>query len=247
MPATSAIDKTSPIPVYHQLTLVLRKKILSGEWAEGRKIPKEEDLASEYGVSRVTIRQAMDTLEKEGLISRQKRVGTFVQKVPQPVIHDFSLPSVLCVKLGQRGINFDSDILDLKFVPRIPEINAILKLAYEQPLAYIRRLFFYNGAAIALNESWISRELVPDIVEKGLVNNHLSVTLAKRYALSPVNIHNTIEAVSPDMEAIQILKITSETPIMAVTSTSFLPYEVPLEYSHTLWRGDRLKFSFGMQ
>jgi DNA-binding GntR family transcriptional regulator len=240
------IDRSSPIPAYHQLTLILRKKILTGEWVEGGKIPKEEALASGYGVSRVTIRQAMDTLEKEGLINRQKHVGTFVQKVPQPVIHDFSLPSVLCVKLGQRGISFNSGILDLKFVPRIPEINTILKLPYEQPLAYIRRLFFYNKVAIALNESWISRELVPDIVEKGLIDNHLSVTLTKRYKLSPVNIRNTIEAVSPDVEVIQILKISSETPVMAVTSTSFLPYEVPLEYSHTLWRGDRIKFSFGM-
>jgi DNA-binding GntR family transcriptional regulator len=241
------IDKKSPIPVYHQLTLMLRKKIVTGEWAEGTKILKEEALASEYGVSRVTIRQAMDTLEKEGLISRQKHIGTFVRKVPQPVIHDFSLPSVLCAKLGRRGISFNSEILDLKIVPRIPEINAALKLTHEQSLAYIRRLFFYNNVAIALNESWISQELVPDIVEQGLIDNHLSVTLTKRYNLSPVNIQNTIEAVSLDVEAIQILQVSSETPIMAVTSISFLPYEVPLEYSYTLWRGDLVKFSFGIK
>ncbi|MDR0386553.1 MAG: GntR family transcriptional regulator [Treponema sp.] len=241
------INKKSPIPVYHQLTLILRKKIISGDWAEGAKIPKEESLASEYGVSRVTVRQALDTLEKENLISRKKRLGTFVQKVPQPVIHDFSLPSVLCAKLGQRGISFDSEILDLQFVAEIPEINTALKLTSGQSLAYIKRLFFYNNAAIALNESWISRELVPGIVEKGLIDNHLSVTLAKRYNLSPVNIQNTIEAISLGMETIPILGVSSETPIMAVTSISFLPYEVPLEYSHTLWRGDLVKFSFAMK
>jgi DNA-binding GntR family transcriptional regulator len=241
------IDKKSPIPVYHQLTLILRKKILKGEWTEGNKIPKEEALAVEYGVSRVTMRQAMYALEKEGLISRKKRIGTFVQKVPQPVIHDFSLPSVLCAKLGQRGISFDSKILDLKFIAGIPEINAALKLAYEQSLAYIKRLFFYNNAAIALNESWISQELVPGIVEKGLIDNHLSVTLANRHNLSPVNIQNTIEAISPDMDAIPFLAVSSETPVMAVTSISFLPYEVPLEYSYTLWRGDLVKFSFGIK
>ncbi|MDR2404477.1 MAG: GntR family transcriptional regulator [Spirochaetaceae bacterium] len=240
------IDKSSPIPVYHQITLILRKKILSGEWQEGIRLAREDALAEAYGVSRVTMRQALDILEKEGLISRQKRRGTFVQKVPQPVIHDFSLPSIICEKLGQRGISLNADILDLKFVPMIPAINTILKLKYEQSLAYIKRLFLYDRSPIALNESWISRELVPDIVEKGLIDNHLSLTLTKRYSLSPVHIQNTIEAVGLNMEEIRILGVSSETPFMAVTSISFLPYEVPLEYSHTLWRGDRVKFNFNM-
>jgi DNA-binding GntR family transcriptional regulator len=240
------IDKNSPIPAYHQITLVLRKKILTGEWAEGTKIPKEEVLASLYGISRVTTRRALDVLEKEGLVRRQKRRGTLVLKVPQPVIHDFSLPSVLCAKLGQRGISLNAGTLELKSVPQIPFINTILKLKYEQPLVYIKRLFLYDKTVIALNESWISQELVPDIVEKGLIDNHLSLTLTKRYNLSPVHIQNTIEAVSLNADAIQILGVSAETPIMAITSTSFLPYDVPLEYSQTLWRSDRVRFSFGL-
>jgi DNA-binding GntR family transcriptional regulator len=240
------IDKSSPIPAYHQLTLLLRTKIQSGEWAEGNKIPKEEDLAALYRVSRVTVRQALEHLEIEGLINRLKRKGTFVRKIPQPIIHDFSLPSILCTKLGQNGISLDAAVLELKRIPQMPVISSVLRLKGEQPLVYIKRLFLLDSLPIALNESWISDEMVPDIVEKGLINNHLSITLIRRYNLSSVIIQNTIEAVSLKTQEIQALKIKFETPIIAVTSISFLPYEVPLEYSRTLWRGDRVKFSFSI-
>jgi len=108
------VNKDSPIPIYYQLTILLRSKILNGELAEGSRLGKEEDLAALYQVSRVTVRQALETLEKEGLISRLKRSGTFVKNLPQPIIHDFSLPSILCRKLGQHGISLDAEVLELQ-------------------------------------------------------------------------------------------------------------------------------------
>jgi len=125
-------------------------------------------------------------------------------------------------------------------------IRAALQLKREQPLVHIKRLFLYAAMPIALNESWIPDELVPNIVEEGLMGNHLSVTLIKRYKLSPVRIQNTIEAVNLNAQEIKTLNVNFETPIISVTSVSSLPYDVPLEYSRTLWRGDRVKFSFAI-
>jgi DNA-binding GntR family transcriptional regulator len=238
------IDKSSPIPAYYQLTLLLRTKILSGEWNEGTKIPKEDELASLYKVSRVTVRQALKSLEKEGMISRIKRSGTIVRKIPGSIIHDFSLPSILCAKLGQRGVSLNAEILEMAVIPRIQAINTALKLKSDQRLAHIKRLFLYDTMAIAINESWISEELVPDMAEKGLINNHLSTTLTQRYNLSPERIQNTIQAVNLSAGEIETLQVSYETPVMQVTSISFLPYDVPLEYSQTSWRSDLVKFSF---
>lgn len=243
---TSAIDKQSPIPVYHQLTTVLRERILDLDWPQGSKLPTENELAEGYGVSRVTVRQALNTLENEGLIKRIRGSGAYVQKVHKPVVHDFSLPSTLCAKLGQRGISLQASILDLEELAPIPSINSTLKLASTQPLTYIRRLFRHDETIIALNESWISAELVPEIREKGLINDHLSVTLSSRYNLSPISIQNTIEAVRLSAQDMQAMQVDYDAPMISVTSVSYLPYNVPLEYSRTLWRGDQVKFSFDM-
>jgi GntR family transcriptional regulator len=69
---------TDEVPLYYQLAGILREKILSAQFAVGERIPTEAELVREYGVSRITVRQALSALEKEGLIRREAGRGTFV-------------------------------------------------------------------------------------------------------------------------------------------------------------------------
>lgn len=240
------VDKASPIPAYHQIFTDLNDRILANEWPPDDKLPTEKELGEHYSASRVTVRQALGALEQVGLIKKVKGSGSIVQKREESIIHDFSLPSTLCAKLGQRGINLDADILELRICPPIARINALLKLGAEEELVHIRRIFLHSARPIALNDSWIHAELVPGIVENGLIDGHLSTTLAQRYDLIPSRIENILEAVRPSTSEISLLDIPFDTPLIAVTSTSYLPYSVPLEYSRTLWLADRVKFHFDM-
>src|SRR5262245_432464 len=76
LPAT---DRGSGVPLYLQLATAVRQRIHCGNLPPGTKIPSLGDLQTEFGVARVTVRQAMDRLEREGLISRHKGKGTFVK------------------------------------------------------------------------------------------------------------------------------------------------------------------------
>src|SRR5882672_8088944 len=69
---------TKKIPLYYQLENILREKIMSGVFAPGSKLPTEIELIRLYGVGRITVRQALAALTKEGLIERKRRRGTFV-------------------------------------------------------------------------------------------------------------------------------------------------------------------------
>ena len=73
-----AIDRRSPIPFYFQLTELLRREIEVGRWAVGERLPSEPAICEQFGVSRTTVRQALGSLEAEGLIRRDKGRGTFV-------------------------------------------------------------------------------------------------------------------------------------------------------------------------
>jgi GntR family transcriptional regulator len=70
--------RLSAVPLYIQVAAELRRRIESGHWASGQKISTIEDLQEEFGVARVTIRQAVELLEKDGLVRRQQGRGTFV-------------------------------------------------------------------------------------------------------------------------------------------------------------------------
>ena len=69
----------SSVSRYLQLASLFREKINSGQWKVDQQIPTVEDLASEYGVARATIRQALDQLGRDGLIERFRAKGTFVR------------------------------------------------------------------------------------------------------------------------------------------------------------------------
>jgi GntR family transcriptional regulator len=70
--------RLSAVPLYIQVAAELRRRIESGRWASGQKISTIEDLQKEFGVARVTVRQAVELLEKDGLVRRQQGRGTFV-------------------------------------------------------------------------------------------------------------------------------------------------------------------------
>jgi GntR family transcriptional regulator len=78
--------KSGPIPLYYQLETVFRNKIASGEWSVGSKIPNELELSKNYGVSVMTIKQALATLVTEGIISRKRGSGTFVHNISRRTI-----------------------------------------------------------------------------------------------------------------------------------------------------------------
>jgi len=72
----------SPIPRYLQLADLMRQRIARGTWEQGQKVPSLEELVAEFGVARVTVRQAIDVLTREGLVSPQQGRGTFVTGLP---------------------------------------------------------------------------------------------------------------------------------------------------------------------
>lgn len=75
---TYKINRDLPIPAYYQITMALRQRIVQGEWRAGDKLPPEIQLSEDYNVSRMTLRQAMAELTKDGLLKRKRGSGTFV-------------------------------------------------------------------------------------------------------------------------------------------------------------------------
>lgn len=242
----SSINKESPIPIYHQIAVDLRSRIAAREWELHDKLPSEMALSDHYAVSRITLRQALAELEQEGLITKQRGKGIFVSASPAPIIHDFSLPSALQAKLGQKGINLEANVLLIEESRPVASINQMLGLGPDEKLVFIKRTFLVEGKPIGLNRSWLPLKLVPDIVKKGLIDGHLSITLTKRYKLTPTKIENSIEAVRPAGEDLKIFNVPYDSPTILITSVSYLADQTPCEYSTTIWLSDSVKFRYSL-
>ncbi|MBS4208897.1 GntR family transcriptional regulator [Bacillus sp. FJAT-50079] len=241
------IDKDSPIPIYYQVASSIRDRITNNEWEVNEKIPSEAQLTKEYEISRVTLRKSLDVLHSEGIIKREQGKGVFVEKNPQPMLHDFSLPSTLGNRLQESGVNVTPLIISSHISEPIPYINKILEIGEEEPLAYIKRIFIFNNKPIGLNRSWLANSKVPGITENRLIDNRLSLTLANVYHLKAKSIENSIQAIIPDASDMKTLNINYLSPATLVKSTSYLADKTPLEYSTTIWLGDRVKFNLNIK
>jgi DNA-binding GntR family transcriptional regulator len=242
------ITRDSPVPVYYQIALHLRSRILGLEWTSGERIPPEETLATEYGVSRVTMRQALAELVKDGLLARHQGRGTFVKQVPQPFVHNFNVPILFAGQLRKLGYTLDHRLLERAlFDAPLPHVAEALGLQAKESVAHLKRLLMINESPMAVNRSWFSAALVPGIATEPLVDGSLSTTLAQRYGFVPARSENLIEVARATENESQWLETMRDTPLLILTSTSYLADGRPLEYSVTAWLGDNIRFHFDVE
>ena len=239
------VDRDSPIPVYFQIQKDLRNRINNREWEIDQLMSSETELIEQYKVSRVTIRQALAELEKDGLIKRYRGKGAFIRAVsPVPFVYDLNYELVSGKRLIQRGYSMEAKILSLKEIsPPFSEIQEKLQLGKEtDKLIFLERLFLLDGKPIAIGRSWLPCDLLPGFVEKGLIDNSLSRTLAERYKLKPVKVDDYIEAVRSTQSESELLESSYDMPLISIQGISYLKNGRPIEYSQTHWVGDGVRF-----
>ena len=105
------LDRNSPIPAYYQIELDLKERITKKEWDINDRLPSEAELSAQYDVSRVTIRQALAELEKDGIIKKQRGKGAFVSANPQAFIHDLDYSIISGEKLNHQVFEMHAKVL----------------------------------------------------------------------------------------------------------------------------------------
>lgn len=237
------IDTASPVPIYHQIATDIKLLFSIERWTIGSRIPSEQALSEAYGVSRVTLRQALSELEKEGFIKKINGVGSVLSASPIPVAQTLNLPGISESRDPDNPrSNFNAKVLDLQMTGPSKPINEYLGLNDRQSLIYVRRLFLRAEKPVAINMSWLNPpQMVPDLLEKGLMENSMTKTL-RSYGLKAHSISNIIEPIHCTQAEMKLLEIGYNVPILMVSSLSYIESEEPLEFSKTIWRGDRIKF-----
>jgi GntR family transcriptional regulator len=237
------IDRESPIPVYYQIAVDMRRRIQMQEWKLGQQLPSEPDLADLYQVTRVTLRQALSELVKDGLVKRQRGSGTFVNEQPKPLIYDLGLPVSFSKRILEMGYKPDAQILDARvFSDPYPEIAKQLRLQSNEPVAYLKRVLTADGLPVAIDRSWFSDKLCPEITTTPLIQNSVSQTLSTRYRLIPIHSETMFESTRASIRDANILDSYPEVPLILLTTISFLKDGTPVEYSTTSWLGERVRF-----
>lgn len=230
------------IPLHKKIREDLLMKIKSGEYVENELIPTELELADMYGVSRPTVRQAVQSLVNEGYLEKRKKRGTVVTKpkIQQEFTHVIeSFDS----EMIRKGIAPKTKILKFTLIKANDEVAENLNLKKGEQVFKLIRLRFAEDKPVVLVTSYIPYRLFPNLLEIDFTKEKLYKSLEEAgYPVLVVS--RKLEVIKADETTSDLLDIEIDDPLFYFHTQGFSSNRVPVEYSISKYRGDLNYFVF---
>lgn len=235
-----AISKKGPVPRYYQLKEILREKINSQEWKPGDLIPSERELGEQYGISRLTARQALTELVNEGLFYREQGKGTFVSKhkIAQQLLHLTGFTE----DIQARGQTPGTRVISARMCPADETAAERLRIKPGLPIFCLQRLRLADGEPLAVETSLITFIGCEKLLEEDLEHNSLYHLLETRYGIPLVEAEQELEAGLVGEEEAYLLKIPSGSPALFTRRVTYTDRNQPVEYARSVYRGSKYLF-----
>jgi len=233
------LNKDLPTPLYHQLKTILLEAIEAGAWRPDDQLPTEDDLAHQFAVSKMTVRQALRDLSTLGVVRRLQGRGTFVAR-PEVELGSREFTS-FTHEMRRYGLLPSTKVLEKCITEAPPAVAAALLLRNNAPVFRLRRLRLADGIPMGVQCAYLPHELTPGIETLDFSTTSLYQVLDTRYRLSLARAEETHYAVAipPDLAA--LLDVPPGSAGLAAHRTAYLPTGRPLEFVESTMRGDRYR------
>lgn len=235
--ANGAALKSLPVPLYHQIFLLLRDEIISGQRPLGALVPTEEELSRIYGVSRITTRRALDELAQSRMVERKRGVGTrVIFEPPSPPIEasiEHALESLLTL-----GRNTKVELIELVEVEA--EAPVIYSLALLPPEKVIRavRIRWLEGEPLGCVVSYVPSRLGAAFTRAELESTPM-LRLLEMAGMKIGTATQTVSATTADSILANMLDVELFAPILRITRTVYDVSGKAILFTLAQYRSDR--------
>jgi len=230
----SALQNTRPL--YGQVKSAIERRIRGDEWPEDFKLPSEEFLAQEFGVSALTVRRALRELQDEGMLIRIQGRGTFVVG-PRVQCAIFDLPDV-AEEIALSGGVHSSEVLVLERLAPTDPLATMLSLGGEATIYHSRLLHREDGTPIQLEDRFVNAAFAPAYLEQDF-----TVMTPHSYLLRETevtHVDNVIKAIRADSDCRRALEIDPNQPCLLLDRRTWAA-GVPVTRSRFIYPGDRYR------
>ena len=236
------IDHRQKIPLYRQIVQNIVELTENGQVSPGEMLPAEWDLTNLYGVSRLTVRQAFDKLEREGHIIRRHGIGTFVANPATTQL----VPSRMSFtqKMHQIGKTPSSKISSFKIMPAAEEVARQLQVDVDTPVIELARIRYADHEPIMVETAYLSASRFPELNENSLGENSLYDYLHNEYHITIGAVEQFLQPIILTQHQASLLEVEPDTPAMLCRVVAFIQNNTPIEYSVSITRGDKCRYYF---
>ncbi|MCB0024877.1 MAG: GntR family transcriptional regulator [Caldilinea sp.] len=234
------IDKNSPIPRYYQIAELLKEQIAVGELPNGARLPSERELCEQLGVSRMTVRQALTYLQRDGLIEVHQGVGAFVASPKQS--YDALQLLGFSEEIARRGDHVESVVLEQAVVQPPARVAQHLALEKGDKALKVMRLRKVNAEPVLLETSYVPAVLCAGMEASDFATSSLYALLEQRYGLQLQRAQQTMECVAANEYEQALFGIRAGAAMLLLEGVTYGERDLPVEYFKAIYRGDRCKF-----
>ena len=219
----------------------MRRLSPAEHWLLETELPSEEELVQKYGVSRTTIRKAIQELERLELIEIRRGKGTFVRS--EKITQDLSGLTGFVEDMVAVGLHPSAKVLSKATISATEEVARNLRIPIGTPVMQIKRVRLAEAVAISLDETYLPLELGQKVVENDLEIYPIFSLLEGKYDTPLLEADYRLEAISADPAVAEALGIEIHAPIMLIERVSYSREQGPVDFEKLYYRGDKIRLS----
>jgi GntR family transcriptional regulator len=204
----------------------------------GDAIPAERQLSSTLGVSRLTLRAALDELVREGRLTRRRGAGTFVA---EPKVAKGMTITSFSDDMRQRGLTPGSRTLEFRTIPAGARLGRLLHVSPSEPVLSVKRLRLADGDPMAVEQLHVPEALLAGLTARDLEESSFYDLLEHRYGIEIVGGTQTVEPTVTNEEESATLGVPLHSPALLFERVTRSAAGEIVEFTSSIYRGDRYR------
>lgn len=230
----------SPVPLYVQLKDLLRARICDGTYAPHAQLPPESGLGAIFGVSRITVRQALSDLQREGVIFKIPGKGTFVakKKAAQQLTHLEGFAEAMT----RKGYEIYNRVVGHGAVPATAEVAQQLGLEAGASVAEIRRVRHLNGEPVSLEITYLPEQLGQRLRNEDLSNRDIFLIFENDFGISLGHADLQIGAIVADSMLADALQVSEGSALLRIERLTYTADGKPLDFEYLYFRSETFQY-----
>lgn len=234
------IQASSPTPLYEQIKAILRARVLDGTYKPHEQLPSESEMMTAFNVSRITVRQALNDLQNEGLVFRIHGKGTFVSK--PKAFQDLGRLQGFGEAMRKMGYETFARVVSMRTVAPSAQVQERLNLSRRAKVTELQRIRFLNREPISLDVTYLPADIGARLAKEDLASRDVFVILENDYGMSLGHADLQIGSTLADERLAGQLQVEEGSPVLVIERTTHTTDGKPIDYEHLYYRGDAFQY-----
>ncbi|MGZ3239218.1 MAG: GntR family transcriptional regulator [Burkholderiaceae bacterium] len=231
---------SSPVPLYTQVKESLREHILNGQYQAHTQLPAESELSNIFSVSRITVRQALSDLQKEGMIFKIPGKGTFVSK--PKAIQALTRLEGLSEAMSRNGHEIFNQVMSHVTVAASSEVAQHLRLSAGAPVTEIKRIRHFNREPLSVETTYLPENIGDRLRGEDLATRDIFLILENDFGIALGHADLQVDATVSDATLSQALRVAQGSALLRIERLTHTADGVPLDFEYLHFRGDAFQY-----